>query len=179
MKKFLVLIAALCFLAGLAGTAAAAPATFFDFDGDQVADTLFGPIASGSSFTADIYFTGLEELKMEEVIPADDGLQSFGFSLSFNGAWVNVSEITVAPSWFLPSTITIDNSAGLASVFGGRLGGITNEPILLASFDFDKIEKNLLTLTMEELPPASFAAFVTASGIELDELGKPDNSIFE
>jgi hypothetical protein len=177
MKKFLFLVGILILLAGLGGTAAAAPVTFFDIDGDQAADSFFGDVLVGSTFSADVYFNGLAELKELEVIAPGDGLQSFGFSLTYDGSLVNVNEITISPAqWFLPTTIDIDNGAGTASAFGGRIGAILDEPILLATIEFlcvgpDGAELTGLQMGKRLVPGApAFENFVTADDVNLDDI---------
>jgi hypothetical protein len=170
MKKFLVLLAALCFLAGLAGTAAAAPATFFDFNDDKIEDAVW-EVFPGDIFTADIYFSGNNP---------EDGILSMGVELMYDAALVQVNSITIplfsidppAALWsVLFNESRWDNSTGMAFFESGTASPIGIEPVPLAEVVFECLGIGELVVTMGEPDPSSLTldSFVTGSGTVLDK----------
>lgn len=165
LKKILVVSLAVFMTVWLASVASASPVTYFDFTGDGLADTSLFIENVGDTFSADIYIA--------EVDNSFEGLISMGLQLSYDSTQFNVTSISIDPIWYLPMAglPNFDNVAGLAEMGAGKLlPGLTGT-ILLASVDFECVERGFSELVMGELYPdlPLFDAFVSATGYVYDK----------
>ena len=168
-KRFLVVALALFMVLGFAGMASAALSTYFDFDGDRLADpSIFVP-SIGDVFTADLYITDVDDTY--------GGLLSMGPEISFNPSQIiAISGAIDSSNWYLPMTlegigpVVIHNDTGIVNMGGGRLGGLTGT-LLLGSVEFQCISEGISTLAMGELFPSlsTFDSFVAANGHVYDQ----------
>lgn len=168
MKRFLVLFLAVFMVVGMASVASAAPVTYFDFDGDKLADTSLLVENVGEAFTADIYIADVDDTY--------GGLVSMGLQVSYDSSQVNVTSIAQnATDWYLPmkDLPRYDNTTGLAEMGGGRLDGLEGT-LLLATITFECMDEGVSELLMAELYPelSTFDSFVAADGHVYDsEIG--------
>jgi hypothetical protein len=167
MKRFLVLFLAVFMVVGMASVASAAPVTYFDFDGDKLADTSLLVENVGEAFTADIYIADVDDTY--------GGLLSMGLEVSYDSSQVNVTSIVHDLSWFIPmkDLPRWDNETGLAEMGGGRLDGLEGT-LLLGTITFECMDEGVSELLMAELYPdlSTFDSFVAADGHVYDsEIG--------
>ncbi|MDL1978668.1 MAG: hypothetical protein LWX52_11335 [Deltaproteobacteria bacterium] len=167
MKRFLVLFLAVFMVVGMASVASAAPVTYFDFDGDKLADTSLLVENVGEAFTADIYIADVDDTY--------GGLLSMGLEVSYDSSQVNVTSIVHDLSWFIPmkDLPRWDNETGLAEMGGGRLDGLEGA-LLLGTITFECIDEGVSELLMAELYPdlSTFDSFVATDGHVYDsEIG--------
>jgi hypothetical protein len=149
MKKFIVLCMSLLMVMGVAGAASAAPTTFFDFNGDQIADTSWTePV--GATFAADVYF-------LEDPADRHGGLGTGSVEISFDPTQVSVLTATTNPAFFLAlgGVPFIDNVGGSAGIGGGVFPAITGDPILLGNFSFECLAHGISDIVMGELFPGN------------------------
>jgi hypothetical protein len=167
MKRFLVLFLAVFMVVGMASVASAAPVTYFDFDGDKLADTSLLVENVGEAFTADIYIADVDDTY--------GGLLSMGLEVSYDSSQVNVTSIVHDLSWFIPmkDLPRWDNETGLAEMGGGRLDGLEGT-LLLGTITFECMDEGVSEFLMAELYPelSTFDSFVAADGHVYDsEIG--------
>jgi hypothetical protein len=167
MKRFLVLFLAVFMVVGMASVASAAPVTYFDFDGDKLADTSLLVENVGEAFTADIYIADVDDTY--------GGLLSMGLEVSYDSSQVNVTSIVHDLSWFISigDLPRWDNETGLAEMGGGRLDGLEGT-LLLGTITFECMDEGVSELLMAELYPelSTFDSFVAADGHVYDsEIG--------
>ncbi|MDL1975400.1 MAG: cohesin domain-containing protein [Deltaproteobacteria bacterium] len=151
----------------MASVASAAPVTYFDFDGDKLADTSLLVENVGEAFTADIYIADVDDTY--------GGLLSMGLEVSYDSSQVNVTSIVHDLSWFIPmkDLPRWDNETGLAEMGGGRLDGLEGT-LLLGTITFECMDEGVSELLMAELYPdlSTFDSFVAADGHVYDsEIG--------
>jgi len=165
LKKFLLVFLTVFMALGLASVASAAPVTYFDFNGDTLADTSLFIENVGDTFSADIYISGVDD--------SYNGLISMGLQFSYDYTQVNVMSITTDPAWYLlmAGLPSFDNTAGIAEMGAGKLAPGLTGTILLASVDFECVDMGFSELVMGELYPhaPSFDAFVSALGHVYDK----------
>jgi len=172
MKKFITIILTLLMVLGVSSMASAAPVTFFDFDGDAIADTSLDVPNILDSFSADIYFDWNDVDDATEL-----GLLSMGVGLSYDFSQINVTAVIPnAANWFLPDTengAVFDNSIGAATMSGGRIPGLLGNPLLLGTIEFQCVGAGVSTLAMENLISLATGAdpdsFVSFAGTVFDD----------
>ena len=129
MKKLLVFFVVSFMLFFSATTFAAY--VWFDFNGDQVADTDFS-LLPGGTFGTDIYLSGIGQT-------SSDAIYAMGFDFLFDPAQVSVISKNVNISIWAFQPVADDSVPGRISFMAGsKLGGpVTGDNVLLASLGFD------------------------------------------
>lgn len=164
LKKWLVL--AVVFSAFTISSAA--PTVYFDFNGDAVADPSIGPIATGSSFSANIFIDGING-------PNDGKLISMGLQFTYDPAQIHVDSLDINTIWLdvtPPSGPEIDNTSGLAEMIGGTLGDGFTGTILLGTAQFTCMSQGISDIILDELHPTSplFDSFVSNNLTVFDQI---------
>jgi len=170
MRKFVAIILTVFMVLGFSAMASAAPATFFDFNSDGIADTTLTVPNIGDTFSADIYFDWNDVNATTEL-----GLINMGVGLSYDFSQINVTAVTPYAGWFLVDVengSVFDNLIGAATMSGGKFPGDTGNPLLLGTIDFQCVGAGVSTLAMENLislfTGADPDSFVSMSGTVFD-----------